>query len=115
MIERRDNRPGQLAGIVTTGALLLVSASASAIRFCTTVNAYFESKSLRSTQYIDGPYAIDTYASTGAVLPECRSIVGRVSPPIRPTVGLVEPSAMRSSGTCTCAPRSLRMPSTERV
>lgn len=40
----------QLAGIVTMGALLVVSASASAIRFCTTVNAYFESKSLRSTQ-----------------------------------------------------------------
>ena len=35
----------QFAGIVTTGALLLVSASASAITFCTTVNAYFESKS----------------------------------------------------------------------
>ncbi len=43
-------RTTQLAGIVTTGAFDVSVTSASAIRFCTTVNAYFESKSLLSIQ-----------------------------------------------------------------
>ena len=40
---------------VTIGAFESCVTSASAIRFCTTVNAYFESKSLRSIQYSDWP------------------------------------------------------------
>lgn len=53
-IERLDTPDvRQFAGIVTTGDFDVSVTSASAIRFCTTVNAYFESKSPRSIQYED--------------------------------------------------------------
>lgn len=47
---RMQNAARQFAGIVTTGAFAVSVTSPSAIKFCTTVNAYFESKSARSIQ-----------------------------------------------------------------
>jgi hypothetical protein len=49
----------QLAGIVTMGAWAVSVTSANAMRSCTTVNAYLESKSESSIQNCEERYRID--------------------------------------------------------
>lgn len=52
---RRGLTRPQFAGIVTIGAADDGAVCASAIRFCTTLNANFESKSLLEIQYCVSP------------------------------------------------------------